>query len=360
MGNSQDGAVRRSQHPWKALQMQLCTELCSWWGAGAKGRSGRGSGQAQPQPLASGPFGKASLPPTHGCLQGDESDEMSPEVSPVSPSDGIPLRVGKRKGSPGSPWDPGKLAPQGLLELSGGLSRGDDSASAQVMHTSAGTPPARGCSSVSLSCAQGRLHTRTTTIVLITSNLFLKLPIFWGWDWCTHLVTHWQDRQGQAGDSDRTQAWKTREAESMSLPWPGRKNRQCPLDLKHQTGTAWIRAGCFLRHKKLNQNKAPSDTFTNLTTIKKKKKGNAQGSMSGGLGQRLATPAQTHMHTPLPSLRLRACLIPVNWSGENRQPVPANTGHHESEARFAKRKIVYKQKQAEHMCTLETSLVRYI
>ena len=113
---------------------------------------------------------------------------------------------------------------------------------------------------------------RTMMIVIILSNLFSKTADILRVGLVCTFVTHWQDRQGQAGDSNQIQSWKTWEAESMSLPRPGRKSRRCPLDLKHQTGTVWIRAGCFLRHKKLNQNKAPSDTFTKLTTIKKKKK----------------------------------------------------------------------------------------
>lgn len=227
-----------------------------------------------------------------------ESDETSPEISPVSPSDRIPLRVGKRKGSPDSPWDLEKLAPQGLLELSGGLSRGNDSASAQVTHTSAGTPSAQGCSSICLSCAQGQLHMRTMMIVIILSNLFSKTADILRVGLVCTFVTHWQDRQGQAGDSNQIQSWKTWEAESMSLPRPGRKSRRCPLDLKHQTGTVWIRAGCFLRHKKLNQNKAPSDTFTKLTTIKKKKRQCARQHVwwvRAEVGHPCTNP---HAHTP--------------------------------------------------------------
>lgn len=135
-------------------------------------------------------------------------------------------------------------------------------------------------------------------IVIILSNLFSKTADILRVGLVCTFVTHWQDRQGQAGDSNQIQSWKTWEAESMSLPRPGRKSRRCPLDLKHQTGTVWIRAGCFLRHKKLNQNKAPSDTFTKLTTIKKKKRQCARQHVwwvRAEVGHPCTNP---HAHTP--------------------------------------------------------------
>ena len=152
-----------------------------------------------------------------------ESDETSPEISPVSPSDRIPLRVGKRKGSPDSPRDLEKLAPQGLLELSGGLSRGNDSAPAQVTHTSAGTPSAQGCSSIRLSCAQGQLHVRTVMIVIILSNLFSRTSVILGWDWCAHLLP--TDRTDRVRLVTVTRYSPGRHEKQRACPYRGRGGR---------------------------------------------------------------------------------------------------------------------------------------